>query len=136
VSRRLEERARALVDRLNAGEAIEAVASEAGAPAKTATDFARRQPKDDLAVEAVNGIFATAVGKAGSAQAGPDSRAVFKVTAATVPPFTTSTQEAQRLEDQLRIALGDDLLAQYIAEAQKAMTVTINPQALRQVVGG
>jgi peptidyl-prolyl cis-trans isomerase D len=136
VSRRLEERARALVDRLNAGEAIEAVASEAGAPAKTATDLARRQPKDDLAVEAVNGIFATAVGKAGSAQAGPDSRAVFKVTAATVPPFTTSTQEAQRLEDQLRIALGDDLLAQYIAEAQKAMTVTINPQALRQVVGG
>ena len=136
VSRRLEERARALVDRLNAGEAIEAVAGEAGAEAKTATELARRQPKDDLGVEAVNRIFATPVGKAGSAPASADSRAVFKVAAATVPPLATTTQEAQRLEDQLRIALGDDLLAQYIAEAQKEITVTTNPQALRQVVGG
>jgi peptidyl-prolyl cis-trans isomerase D len=136
VSRRLAERAGALVDRLNAGEAIEAVAADAGAPAKTAADLARRQPKDDLPADAVNRVFATPVGKAGSVATGAESRAVFKVTAATVPPLVTTTEEAQRVEEQLRVAMSDDLLGQFIAEAQKTISVTVNQQALRQVVGG
>ena len=42
------------------------------------------------------------VGKAGNAPNGTDARAVFKVTAATVPPLVTTTQEAKSVEDQLR----------------------------------
>ncbi|HEY8384247.1 MAG TPA: SurA N-terminal domain-containing protein [Microvirga sp.] len=136
IARRLSEKARLLVERLDKGEAIEAVATEIGTPAKTATDISRQAAKDDLGIEAVRRVFTTPVGKAGSAQNGPEARAVFKVTAATVPPLVTTTTEAQRIEDQLRDALADTLIAEYIIQAQQGIAVTVNQQAVRQVVGG
>ncbi|MBD2750559.1 SurA N-terminal domain-containing protein [Microvirga sp. BT688] len=136
VAQRLSERARGLTERLEKGEAIEAVAQEAGATVKTATDLARNPGKDDLTAEAVNRIFAVPVGKAGHAANGPDARAVFKVTSATVPALVTSTQQAQTTENQLRTALGDDLINQYIAQVRQDLGVTINQQALRQATGG
>ena len=116
---RLAEKARALVERLDKGEAIEAVAGEVGAPAKTATDLARRTAKDDLTAEAVTRIFTTPVGQAGSAADGGDTPGGVQ---GDLPRpcrrSLTTTQEAQRTEDQLRDALGDDLIAEYIAQAQ------------------
>ena len=136
VAQRLSEKARGLTERLDKGEAIEAVAQEAGATVKTATDLARNAAKDDLTAEAVNRIFAVPVGKAGHAANGADARAVFKVTSATVPPLVTSTQQAQNTENQLRTAIGDDLINQYIAQVRQDLGVTINQQALRQATGG
>ena len=75
------------------------MAKEAGAPVENATDLARNAAKDDLAAEAVNRIFAVPVGKAGNVANGAGARAVFKVTAATVPPFVTTTQEAAQNVD-------------------------------------
>jgi peptidyl-prolyl cis-trans isomerase D len=136
IAQRLSEKARQLTERLEKGEAIEAVAQEVGTPVKTATDLARNAAKDDLAAEAVNRIFAVPVGKAGNAANAADSRAVFKVTSATVPPLITTTQEAQNIENQLRNGMGDDLVSQYIAQARQDLGVTINQQALRQATGG
>jgi peptidyl-prolyl cis-trans isomerase D len=136
VAQRLSERARGLTERLEKGEAIEAVAQEAGATVKTATDLARNAAKDDLTAEAVNRIFAVPVGKAGNAANGPDARSVFKVTSATVPPLVTSTQQAQNTENQLRTSISDDLIGQYIAQVRQDLGVTINQQALRQATGG
>ena len=135
VAQRLADKARALVERLDKGETPEALAAEVGAQAKTATDLARRTAKDDLTAEAVTRIFTTPVGKAGSATNGTDSRAVFKVTSATVPPLLTTTQQAQRAEDQFRDGLSDTLIAEYIAQAQSQVRVTINPQALQSALG-
>lgn len=136
IAQRLSERARGLTERLEKGEAIEAVAQEIGASVKTAVDLARNAAKDDLSAEAVNRIFAVPVGKTGHAANGTDSRAVFKVTSATVPPLVTTTQAAQNTENQLRTAFGDDLIGQYIAQARQDLGVTINQQALRQATGG
>lgn len=136
VAQRLSERARGLTERLEKGEAIEAVAQEAGVPVKTATDLARNAAKDDLAAEAVNRIFAVPVGQAGHAANGAEARAVFKVTSATVPPLVTSTQQAQNTENQLRTGFGDDLIGEYIAQVRQDLGVTINQQALRQATGG
>jgi peptidyl-prolyl cis-trans isomerase D len=135
VTQKLSEKARQLVERLDKGEAFEAVAAEVNVPVKTGSDLARRTAKDDLAAEAVDRVFATAVGKAGSAANG-ETRVVFKVASATVPPFVTTTQEAQRNEDQLRDAMSEDLVAEYIAHAQKDLGVVINQPAIRQVTGG
>ncbi|MDP8919662.1 MAG: peptidylprolyl isomerase, partial [Pseudomonadota bacterium] len=99
-------------------------------------DLARNAAKDDLAAEAVNRIFAIPVGKAGHAANGADSRAVFKVTSATVPPLMTTTQEAQTIDNRLKTGLGDDLISQYIAQVRQDLGVTINQQALRQATGG
>lgn len=136
VAQRLSEKANQLSGRLEKGEAIEAVAQEAGAQVKNVTDLARNAAKDDLAAEAVNRIFAVPVGKAGHAANGADARAVFKVTSATVPPLVTTTQAAQNAENQLRTGFGDDLLSQYITQVRQDLGVTINQQALRRATGG
>ncbi len=136
VSQRLAEKGRQLAERLDKGEPIETLAAEVNAPVKSATDVARRQAKDELTTEAVARIFATPVGKAASAPNGPDTRAVFKVTAATVPPLMTTTQQADAIKNRLREALGDTLLEEYIADLQKGIGVTVNRQALLQVTGG
>ena len=136
ISSRLTEQARGLVERLEKGDAVEAIAAQRGLQAKTASDLTRGAAKDDISAEVVNRVFAVPVGKAASAAQGDDSRVVFKVTAATMPPFVTSTNEAQRIEEQLRILVTDDLLAQYIAQLQKDLGVTVNQQNLRRAVGG
>jgi peptidyl-prolyl cis-trans isomerase D len=111
------------------------LAQEANAPVKTATDLARNAAKDDLSAEAVNRIFATPVGKTGQAANAADSRAVFKVTAATVPPLPSTSQQVQTIENQLRNGMSDDLINEYIAQARQDLGVTINQQALRQATG-
>jgi peptidyl-prolyl cis-trans isomerase D len=135
IAQRLSNKAREMVERLEKGEAIEAVATDAGQPVKSVEGLPRGAARDDLATDVVTRIFATPVGKSGSAASG-ETRAVFKVTAATVPPFVTTTQEAQRLEDQLRTAMSDDLLGQYIAQAQSEIGVTVNQEAVRRAIGG
>jgi peptidyl-prolyl cis-trans isomerase D len=136
VSRRLSDRARSLVLRLDGGEPIEKVAGSDGLTVKNATDLARGQARDDLSAQAVTRIFATPVGKAGSAANGTDSRAVFKVTGARVPALLTTTQQAHEAEGRLREQLGDTMIAEYIAQAQSRVPVTINERAFRLVVGG
>jgi peptidyl-prolyl cis-trans isomerase D len=136
VAQRLAEQARLLTERLEKGEAIEALGQEIGAPVKTAADLARNAAKEDLTAEAVNRIFAVPVGKGGNAANGADTRAVFKVTSATVPPLVTTTQQAQTIENQLRNGVSDDLINQYIAQVRQDLGVTINQQALRQATGG
>jgi peptidyl-prolyl cis-trans isomerase D len=136
ISRQLGERARAIVERLDKGETLQAIAGELGLPAKSAADLARGAAKDDLPADVVNRIFAVPVGKAASAAPGDESRVVFKVASATVPPFVTSTNEAERVVEQLRILLNDDLLGQYIAHLRNEYGVSINQPNMRRAVGG
>ncbi|MET0527124.1 MAG: SurA N-terminal domain-containing protein [Microvirga sp.] len=136
IAQRLSEKARELTERLDKGEAIEAVAQSVNAQAKNVADLARNAAKDDLSAEAVNRIFATPVGKAGNAPSAADSRAVFKVTGATVPPMNTTTQEAQSIDNQLRNGMGDDLIGEYITQARQDLGVVIHQQAVRQATGG
>jgi peptidyl-prolyl cis-trans isomerase D len=136
ISRRLAEKARGLVERLNKGEPIETVATDAGTEVKSATDLARRTAKDGLSAEVVNRVFSVPVGQTASAETADNARVVFKVTAATVPPFVTTTQEAQRIADQLRLFIADDLIAQYVKQAQQDLGVRVYPDAVRRAVGG
>ena len=135
VSRRLSDKARTLVERIDKGEPVEAIAAELGVPAQTATDLARNATQP-LSADVVARIFSTPVGKAASAPSGENGRAVFKVTAATVPPFVTSSREASAIEERLRVALSEDLLPQYIAQIEKNIGVNVNQQNLRRAVGG
>ena len=136
ISRRMAEKARGLTERLNKGEAIESIAAEVGEPVKSATDLGRRTARDELSAEVVGRIFSVPVGQAASAEAGNNGRAVFKVAAATVPPFVTTTQEAARLADQMRLFIADDLVAQYVKQAQQDLGVRIYQDAVRRAVGG
>lgn len=135
VAKRLVAKSKELTERLEKGEAIEAVAQETGLPLKQVADLGRNQTKDDLSGDIVERIFTTPVGKAASAPSG-DGRAVFKVTAATVPAFVAGTPSDRQLVTSLRTALADDVLGEFIAEVQKSAGVNVNQTALRRALGG
>lgn len=134
-TRRLQEQARALVQRLDAGESPDAVAASLGLEVRRIADLERGAAREGLTPQAVAQVFATPVAKAGTAPIG-DGRAVFKVTGAAVPPFVTTTREAAAVETQLASALTDDILSQYVAQLRKEFGVTIHPDVLRRAVGG
>jgi peptidyl-prolyl cis-trans isomerase D len=136
VARILSEKATALVARLDRGEPMEALAGELGLPAQTVTDLGRRQPQGPITAEMLQRVFAVPVGKAGSAPAADDGRVVFKVTAASVPPFVTSTQEAERTEAQLSGNLVASAVDQLVARARQEAGVSINDAAFRRAIGG
>ena len=135
VSRLLQAKGKALAERLDKGETIEALGTEVGVNPQDAEDLARNQTKDALTVDVVNRIFATAVGKAGSAASG-ESRAVYKVEAATMPAFVAGSPADKTIEGNFRTALADDVLGEYIAEVQKNAGVSVNQAALRRAIGG
>jgi peptidyl-prolyl cis-trans isomerase D len=135
VSRRLAEKARSLVERLEKGDSLDTIAAELGIEARAAADLGRNAPQG-LSPDLIARIFAVPVGAAASAPTGEDARAVFKVTAATVPPLVTSSREATALEERLRSALGDDLLAQFVAQVEKDLGIVVYQQNLRRALGG
>ena len=135
IAKRLQAKGRELVEKINKGETMEAAAQEVGVNLQEAQDLARNQAKDMLTADVVNLIFATPVGKAGTAAAG-DSRAVFKVTAATVPAFVADSPSDKQITQSFQAALADDVLSQYISEVQKNAGVKVDPAALRRAIGG
>ena len=135
VSRLLQAKGKALTERLDKGETIAALGSEVGVNPQEGEDLARNQAKDALTADVVNRIFATSVGKAGSAAAG-ESRAVYKVEAATMPAFVAGSAADRTIEGNFRTALADDVLSEYIAEVQKTAGVSVNQAALRRAIGG
>ena len=63
-------------------------------------------------------------------------RVVFKVNEITVPEFNAESDEAKRVEEALRKAIGDDVVTQFLAKLEKDIGVTINQAGLNQISGG
>jgi peptidyl-prolyl cis-trans isomerase D len=134
-STRLAAKARDLVERLDKGEPFDAVASSAGLTVETAAELGRQDQKPDIPANVVNAVFGTVVGRSGSAATGT-GRIVFKVDAATVPPYLRTTQEAANFERVLGNSVGEDILGAYIAKRQADLGVSINEAAFRNATGG
>lgn len=134
-AKRLTAKSKELVEKLDKGETVEAVAEAAGIQAKTVADLARNQPKDDLANDVIERIFATAIDKAGSAPSG-EGRAVYKVIKAEMPAYVVGAQTDKTVEKNFRTALSDDVLGEYIADVQKNAGVSVNQAAFKRALGG
>jgi len=91
----------------------------------------------NLSGEAIRAIFETQQGKAGTAAGeSPQERVVFQVNEISVPKLEPASEQAQKIEQALRNATAEEMIAQYIARLEAEVGVNINQSALRQVVGG
>ncbi len=135
VAKRLADRAKALREAVEGGASFESVAAQVGGAVARADDLTRTGTGGPLPRPVVTRIFATPTGKVADA-ASDDGRVLFRVTAATVPPYVTTTQEAERVAEQLRQALADDLLGEYFAMVEKEIGVQTYPDAMRRAIGG
>lgn len=137
IASRLQARARELSDRLGKGETIEAIAQSVGQEAKISPPLTRASSLPEFPANVLTIAFGTAVGSAASADLGGQrGRMLFKVQSASMPPFLRTTQEAEQVAQQLGLAIGDDLLSQYVTALQAKLGVRINQTTFRNATGG
>jgi peptidyl-prolyl cis-trans isomerase D len=134
---RLAALARDLVARIEKDEPIDKVATSAGVIVGNAAELARDTRRPDLPQQVISAVFGVTAGRAGQASLGENAgRIVFKVDSVTIPPFIRTTQEAERLGQQLGSAIGDDLLSQYVRRLQTELGLIIDPRVVRNAIGG
>jgi peptidyl-prolyl cis-trans isomerase D len=120
---------------------------------KAGTSFAELAAADNLKIEwrpgikrgstipglpgaAIAEIFRLPKDAAGSVDASPSERLVFRVTEVMLPPLDPESADAKRLDEALKSRIADDLVAQYVARLESDIGVSINQGALAQATGG
>jgi peptidyl-prolyl cis-trans isomerase D len=96
----------------------------------------RRIEPSTLPQGAVARVFGLPVGEVASAAGEGQSRIIFKILDSVVPPLEADSDVMKGLGEQLRTALTEDLITQYLAALQSQTSVQINEAAVRAAVGG
>jgi peptidyl-prolyl cis-trans isomerase D len=136
VGEALRAKATEIVDKLKAGTPLADIAAAEGLKVETASGLKRNKPTESLSANAIEDVFRTAKGAAALADGrNPAERIVFRVSEVTVPSLAPSSEEANRIAEQLKRSLSDDIIGQYLVRLQNDLGVKINESALRQVVG-
>ena len=134
-SRQLAAKAVELVKRLNAGEAMAAIAESEKLPVTTIGAI-KRNSAEGLSDSERVAVFNAASNGVGSASGADGSRLVFQVTGSEVPALDPANPLTKRMQDTLAGALSQDLLSQYVQRLQKDASVSVNDALLKQLTGG
>jgi peptidyl-prolyl cis-trans isomerase D len=127
--------AQAIVERLDKGDKLEAIAKEQGVKVETAKPFKRNDPPAGLTPAGVRQVFSLAKGKAGSSETQDQkSRVVFVVTDIVAAPEPTKEKTEQVASDLSR-ELQDDALGSYLGALQNRVGVSINEAVLKRTMG-
>jgi peptidyl-prolyl cis-trans isomerase D len=134
-SKQLDELAKKLVDKLNGGEAFAKVAEESGGKAELTESIKRTTSPPGLTTAAVKQAFSLAKGGAGFAETSDRaSRIVFQVK--DIFPASAASKEAgDRLKEELKSALGNELFLQYFEALKQDYPVHVNEAELARATG-
>jgi peptidyl-prolyl cis-trans isomerase D len=135
-ARLVSELAAKLVERADKGEPLSALAADAGGPkVETTPPFTRSTEPHGMSKDAVAKAFTLAKGKADSAPtANGKSRTIFKVTEITPAPAPTKEQR-ERIATDLKNALTDEALSEYVLALQKRLGTHINEAEYKRATG-
>jgi len=137
VAKRLQAKADDMLGKLKAGTSLAEVASQAGLKVETVTNLQRRRPAGFLSSRVIESVFRTAKDAIGSSEGDTATqRFIFRVTEVNDPPLDVNASDMKQVAGSLQTAITDDLVGQYISRLETDYGVTINQQALNQVVGG
>ena len=137
IATRLDTKASEMLDKLKAGTTLAEVAAANHLKVETLTGLKRGEAAGPLSAAGVDAVFRTAkdaVGKTEAAQ--PAEQVVFRVTDIVVPALDMASEEAKRTLETLNRSLSEDILAEYVTRLESEIGVTINQNALNQVVSG
>jgi peptidyl-prolyl cis-trans isomerase D len=124
-----------LVERASKGEAMSALAAEAGSPAETTLPVTRMTSPQGLPRGAMAQAFALPAGQGGAAETSDGkSRVVFRVKEIKPAPAPTKEQ-TDRLNGELTDILRDDYLSAYVAALQAADKPEVNEREFRRITG-
>ncbi|MGE5368926.1 MAG: SurA N-terminal domain-containing protein [Chloroflexota bacterium] len=129
----LSAKADEIVGEIKGGQSIDDAAKALKLEVKRATDVKRAQ-RPDFAINTIVQFFEVAPGGSGSVTV-DDGRLIFVVKDAQTPPFDPTSIESKTIAEQLKPALQNDLLEQYVGGLEKAFNVQINQKALEAATG-
>ncbi|MCI0466717.1 MAG: SurA N-terminal domain-containing protein [Beijerinckiaceae bacterium] len=133
--KRLTAKTAGLVQRLDAGESLEAIAAaEGNLPVKHASDV-RRGVSSGLAANFVGQIFNVNVSRAGSTPHEEGGAYLFRVADSTVRPYDPQAPELTNIKADVKSGYIEDLLAQYLTKLESGIGVKLNAKAFAAAAG-
>ncbi|MPZ36920.1 MAG: peptidylprolyl isomerase [Rhizobiales bacterium] len=133
----LRVKAAEMLDKLKAGTPFAEIAGAAGLKIDTRADIKRGNAAPPFSVRTVDGIFRTAKDGYGAAEATvPGEQVLFRVTDITMPEVDDKSEEATRIRENLNRSFTEEVFGGYLAYLQREIGVTINENALQQIVTG
>jgi peptidyl-prolyl cis-trans isomerase D len=137
VANLLRAKATELIEKLKAGTPFAEVAKAAGLTVETRTEIKRGNAVAPFSGRTVDAIFRTAKDAYGAAEAAaPGEQMVFRVTDITMPEVDAKSEDVARIRETLNRGFTEDVFGGYLGHLQRQVGVTINENALKQVVTG
>jgi peptidyl-prolyl cis-trans isomerase D len=137
VATRLKDKATQMLDKLKAGSTLAELAAAAGLKVETITGLKRGAAAPPLSAGATDKVFVTPKDTAAGADAEqPGEQVVFRVSEIVMPKTDMNSDEVKTIAQALNRSLSEDIFSQYIAKVESEIGVTINRNAVSQVVTG
>ena len=137
IAKRLKAKADALMDKLKGGSAFAETVNAEGLKLETVSGIKRNASSPPFSASAVDRLFVTPKDAVASAQGEePGDQIVFRVTDIVVPQTDVNSDQAKVMAQTLNRSLSQDLFGQYVAKVETEIGVTINRNAVNQVVSG
>jgi peptidyl-prolyl cis-trans isomerase D len=137
IATRLKDKAAQMLDKLKAGSTLAELAAADNLKVETITGLKRSAASPPLSAGAVDKLFLTPKDGSASAEAEqPGEQVVFRVTDIMVPQTDMSSEDAKAIAQTLNRSLAEDVFSQYITKVESEIGVTINRNAVSQVVSG
>jgi peptidyl-prolyl cis-trans isomerase D len=133
----LRAKAAEMLDKLKAGSPFAEVAKAASLTIQTRNDVKRAAAQPPFSPRTVDAIFRVAKDGYGTAEAAaPAEQVVFRVTEVTMPEIDAKSEDVTRVREALNRSFTEDVFGGYLSYLQKQVGVTINENALKQIVTG
>ena len=137
IAKRLQEKAEAFLGKLKGGSNFAETARAEGLKVETVSGLKRGTASPPLSASVTDKVFATPKDAVASAEAEqPGEEVVFRVTDVVLPKTDMAADAAKTMAQELNSRLADDLFSQYVAKVESEIGVTINRNAISQVVSG
>jgi len=137
IAKRLQAKTDDMLSKLKAGTKLAQLATESGLKVETATELQRGKPGGFAPAKLVEAAFKTPKSVPASAAGDQETaRYVFDVTDVTDPKPDPASAAYKQITTSLQNAYADDLVGAYVTKLESDFGVTINQQALIQVIGG
>lgn len=137
IGKRLQAKTDDMLGKLKAGTTLAQLATENGLKVETATELQRGKPGGFAPAKLVEAAFKTPKDTPGSAVGDQEStRFVFRVTEVSDPKLDPASAGAKQISTTLQSSYADDIIGAYVTRLENEFGVTLNQQAIIQVIGG
>jgi peptidyl-prolyl cis-trans isomerase D len=122
-------------ERLAGGEALDALAKEAGSKVEKTNPVTRSASPQGLTQNAVQQAFTLPKGGATSAVAADNKGRTILRVVDIIPAAAPTAEQTERLKTELTRQMQTDILAEYVGGLQVRYGVSVNEAALKQTLG-